>query len=221
MKTVLYTAITGGYDTLSEVPFQKSGIDLICFTDDPGLRYQTNSWTVRPVPEDLLRLENVRQQRLLKILPHRYLPGYDLSVWIDGNISVKGDLTGFLRSLDFSKGSFLTRRHPSRRCAYEEAKAVLRMGKDRSGRVGPQMEAYRNEGFPENFGLEETNVVARLQKDPRCQLLCNLWAKEVLEKSHRDQLSLDYCRWKSGTRIGLLEFGMRDNPWFSVRRHRG
>ena len=219
MKVVLYTCITGGYDTLAEVPFQKSGIDLVCFTDDPGLRYQTTSWTVRPVPEDLLRLQKVRQQRLIKILPHRYLPGFDLSVWIDGNLTVKGDLSGFLRGLDFSKGPFLTRRHPSRRCAYEAAKTVLKLGKDRSGRVPPQMDAYRREGFPENFGLEETNVIARLQGDPRCQLLCNTWAREVLERSHRDQLSLDYCRWKTGTGIGFLDFGMRGNPWVSLRQH--
>ena len=96
-----------------------------------------------------------------------------------------------------------------------------RVGKDVSGKVRPQMERYRKEGFPEGFGLEETNVILRVHNDPKCQILCNLWGKEVLENSHRDQLSLDYCRWKTGTEIGILDLDMRRNPWFSLKRHVG
>lgn len=219
MKTVLYTAITGGYDSLNEVPFQRSRIDLVCFTDNPNARYGTTSWNIFQIPSELRCLPNVKQQRLLKILPHKYLPGYDISVWIDGNIKVMGDLSGFLKSLDFSQGPFLTRRHPSRRCAYQEARVVLKLGKDRSSIITPQMEKYRKDGFPENFGLEETAVIARLDGNARCQLLCNTWAKEVLEHSHRDQLSLDWSRWKTGVDIGNLGFSLKSNPWFSLKRH--
>ena len=221
MKVVLYTCITGGYDRLNEVPFQKSGMDLVCFTDNLGLRYGTTSWTVRPVPDELSGLSTVKRQRLVKILPHRFLPEYDVSVWIDGNVAVKGDLGEFLKGLRLSEKSFWTRRHPSRNCAYREAETVERVGKDVSGKVRPQMERYRKEGFPEGFGLEETGIIVRAQKDPKCQILCNLWGKEVLENSHRDQLSLDYCRWKTGTEIGVLDLDMRRNPWFSLKRHVG
>ena len=219
MRKVLYTCITGGYDSLHEIPPFRRDFDTVCFSDDPSLRYQTSSWTVLPIPGSILGLPKVKQQRLVKILPHRFLPGYDVSVWIDGNILVKGDLSGLFSSLDFSKSPFLTRRHPSRDCAYEEYKAVKKMGKDFSGKGGPQMERYRREGFPKNFGLEETNVIARLQEDSRCRILCNLWGKEVLENSHRDQLSLDYCRWKTGTGIGFIDLNMRKNPYFALRRH--
>lgn len=219
MKIVLYTCITGGYDRLNEIHPQHPGVDLVCFTDDLGLRYGVSRWNVVPIPGELSGLRPVKQQRLVKILPHKFLSGYDVSVWVDGNVAVKGDIVKFLGGIRLSEKSFWTRRHPSRKCAYREAEAVLRVGKDVSGKVGPQMERYRKEGFPEGFGLEETGIIVRTQKDPKCQILCNLWGKEVLENSHRDQLSLDYCRWKTGTEIGVLDFDMRRNPWFSLKRH--
>ena len=46
----------------------------------------SNGWMLKPIPDDLIKVPFHKRQRLIKILPHRYLPDYDISLWVDGNI---------------------------------------------------------------------------------------------------------------------------------------
>lgn len=50
--------------------------------------------------------------------------------------------------------------------------------------------------------------------------LGNMWAKEIMDGSHRDQLSFDYCAWKTGIDVGPLKVGnlLKDRN-FRMRRH--
>ena len=50
--------------------------------------------------------------------------------------------------------------------------------------------------MPKNFGLYETNIFYRSLRDERVNKLMNMWANELINNSHRDQLSLTYCIWK-------------------------
>ena len=84
MKVAVYTCITGGYDSLKDPLVVNKDVDYICFTDNA--RLNSNVWKIRSIPEELKMLSNVKKQRIVKICPHRYLPEYDVSVWIDGNI---------------------------------------------------------------------------------------------------------------------------------------
>ena len=131
MKIVVYTCITNDYDQLLKYHFQQChDIDFICYTDNPNLIYNDNGWIIKPIPEDLLMFSKVKQQRLLKTLPHKYLKKYDLSIWVDGNIQIRCDILNFLKTVDVNKFSFYTRKHPTRNCIYDEANSVLKFKKD-------------------------------------------------------------------------------------------
>lgn len=88
MKKVVYTCISGQYDILTDPVFINKEFDYVCFTDQP---FYSEVWQIRPIPEELNSLSQVKKQRIVKICPHRYLPEYDLSIWVDGNIIIKGD----------------------------------------------------------------------------------------------------------------------------------
>ena len=220
-KIAVYTCITGNYDSLRKHRNSRNpDIDFICFTDNPSLLFNDNGWTIKPIPQDLLGLSKIKQQRLVKILPHRYLKGYDLSLWVDGNIEIRCDVDDFLKSLDFEKFHFYTRKHPSRDCIYEEARSILGFGKDSPQIVNPQIEEYRKEGYPEHFGLAETCIIARKHNEVDCQILDNKWASELTGKSHRDQLSFDYSRWKTETEVGYFTLRrLNKDDKFRWRRH--
>lgn len=204
MKLCVYTCITGGYDRPREFnEDQSDGVDFICFTDNLESLTGTK-WNAKPIPDELFRFSKVRQQRLIKALPHRYLPEYDSSLWIDGNIQVLCNVEKYLKDYPLDRFSFYTRKHPTRDCTYEEGLAVIAIKRDTTEHVFPQIHKYQQEGFPEHFGLHETCIVYRNQRSPECKLLCNMWATEIIKRSHRDQLSLEYCRWKSGVQIGEL-----------------
>lgn len=81
---VVYTCITGGYDILRPVSHPDPRLDYVCFTDNPAT--SAAGWTIRPMPEDLAGFSKVKQQRLVKIRPDKYLPEYDTSLWLDANL---------------------------------------------------------------------------------------------------------------------------------------
>ena len=198
-KIVVYTCITGGYDDLKKLSNVTPGVDYICFTDNKDLK--SDIWKIRPIPEELLTYSKVKQQRGVKILQHRYLPEYDISIWVDANMDVKGNLNDYLKNFDFNKYSVFIPEHPARKCIYKEKTACVSLKKitgDGIKLADKQMARYKAEKFPENDGLVQTNIVIRKHNTEYCKKLMELWWNELKDYSHRDQLSFNYALWKNG-----------------------
>lgn len=198
-KIVVYTCITGGYDNILEPSFVTPGVDYICFTDDKTLKSKT--WKFRPIPEELLPLSKVKQQRGVKILAHRYLSDYDISIWVDGAVIVKGDINEYIKTLDFNTYSVFIPEHPTRKCIYAEKEACVKIKKIKGDEVllaDKQMKRYKDEGFPTSYGLVQTNIMIRKHNDPYSKELMEKWWSELKDYSHRDQLSFNYALWKCG-----------------------
>lgn len=217
-KKVIYTVITGGYDGLIEQP-QVKGYDFVCFTDNTDLKSET--WQIKPLPEGLEGLTKAKQQRNVKILAHKYLPEYDFSIYIDGNVKIVGDINKFVKeNCSKTKGYIFIGKHPSRDCIYEEAKACIYSNKDDSHLMTDQVIAYHKEGMPLHYGLTQNCIILRYHNNDNCKRLMELWWNEVKEKSHRDQLSLYYCLWKdrqsgNNTDITVLDKSIFHGDTFS------
>lgn len=82
-------------------------------------------WKIRSIPDELKKLDSIRQARSIKICPHKWLADYDISIWVDGSILIKDDLNKFISMYDLSKSPFYVRRHLKRQCAYDEAKECI------------------------------------------------------------------------------------------------
>lgn len=216
---VAYTCVTGDYDSLKQPLVVSKDIDYICFTDD--ICIDGGIWKIKSIPNELKGLSKVKQQRVIKICPHRYLKEYAISIWIDGNIMIQNDLLKFISQYDLQKCPFYVRVHPCRKCIYEEAKACIKLGKDTIQHIEKQVETYKKEGYPKNIGMAETCIILRKHNDIKCQLLDNLWASELMKHSHRDQLSFNYACWKMHFMPGVLvnEFKVHNNSTFKLMRH--
>ena len=192
---VIYTCISGEYDTLMEPEYISEGYDYVCFTDQP---FKSKVWQIRPIPEELSYLSEVKRQRCIKIKPHRYLPEYDFSVWVDANISLKGDINTFINENCSNEGAVLyVGKHPQRDCVYQEGEACIKIKKDTKENVNRQLNAYKKEGFPEHYGLPQTGIMLRYHNDESCKMLMETWWEQVERYSHRDQLSFSYALWKN------------------------
>ena len=156
----------------------------------------------------------------MKICPHRYLKDYDVSIWVDGNIAIVGNLYQFIKQYDLDKVPFYTRVHPARNCIYDEANACIRMNKDSSESIKKQVERYKNEGYPKHIGLVETGIILRKHNEEICKCIDDMWATELLLNSHRDQLSFNYICWKKHFIPGVLknEFKL-NNQFFKLQKH--
>ena len=194
---VIYTCITGSYEKIVDPTYIQPDFDYICFTDNPN--QISKVWKFREIPEELQKYSKVKQQRLIKICPHKYLSEYDESLWLDGSIDILADMNKFISNYcNIQNKSVYIRRHPTRRCIYVEANTCIAMKKDTSININPQIKKYKEENFPVNFGLVETGYIYRKHHDPYCIKLMNLWANELINGSHRDQLSFNYALWKIG-----------------------
>lgn len=200
-KKVVYTCITSGYDSLLDPKYITEGFDYVCFTDDVELK--SDIWITKPLPRETDELPQSKKQRFVKINPHLFLKDYDISIWVDGNVSLNGDLNEFISSNLNDNTSIYVPKHPSRNCIYKEAKAVISMKKDKKENVDPQIERYKEEGFPEDYGLLQSNILLRKHNNDDCIKLMEDWSNEVINNSHRDQLSFNYALWKND-RINIV-----------------
>ncbi|MCP4903174.1 MAG: glycosyltransferase, partial [bacterium] len=216
-RYVVYTAIAGGYDQV-KLPLQISDeFDYVCFTDREIDDH--NVWQVRRF--EYLNRDPTRMARFVKMRPHVYFPEYEVSIWIDANLHLKGNPESFL--INLLEKPFAAFVHPHRDCVYEEALEIIsRGGLDDPTVVRDHMNRYRSQHFPDDSGLIETNVLVRRHNDPAVKRLMNLWWHQLVNGSKRDQLSLPYVLWRAGFEIeplGKKGVSVRNDPRFERYLH--
>jgi hypothetical protein len=193
LRVAVYTVVLGNYDSLCPPP--SSTADFICFTDDPAT--VVSGWQVREVSKVDLTSDDarVRAARRIKLLPHEYLPDYDVWIWIDGNLALVQEprelASRYLKCVDL-----VTFKYPGNRdCLYDEAQACIERKKDDDTLIREHVRRYHEEGFPAHQGLVETSVILR-RNTPTIRRFNETWWHELTLGSRRDQLSFNYVAWK-------------------------
>lgn len=222
-RIAVYTAVFGGYEGLiPQPPFD--GVDYICFADSP---VRSRSWEVRVVEPDLE--DSTRNARKYKLLPHKYLPDYDISVWIDANYLIVGDIRKLVDSklaeANMAVFDHAQTRSDPRNCVYDEYQSMLDMGKqtgnykDDPDAMTRQIERYRQDGYPPGNGLIFTAALLRRHNEPDVIRTMERWWGEISRGSRRDQLSLNYSAWRENLSYSIIEGDLRNNQWFYMLAH--
>jgi len=195
-KTVVYTAVTGGYDLV--LPTSFNNCDFVCFTDQ---QMSVRGWDVRKLP--FQGGDNVRTARAIKILPHRLFDEYETSIWVDGNVTIIRDPYYLLRQLDctFALHTF---KHSERDSLTEELHACIRLSKDDKSVMERQVQEYLAEGCPDRGNLIESGILIRHHGDSQLIDAMELWWQQIQIYSRRDQLSFPYVVWKTGLKYGVM-----------------
>lgn len=193
MKKAVYTMIFGDYDDVKEPILKSNNWDYILFTNNKKIK--SNNWDIRHIEDS--SLSNSRLARKVWTLHHEYLPDYDLSIMMGGQIQIISDADYVLSKLmpndDIIDVSMAT--HPARNCIYKEAEIVTNRRMDDLKIIKDQMERYRKEGFPKNNGLLACGVIIRKHR-PNVAKHSELVWEEICKGSLRDQLSFNYVLWK-------------------------
>jgi hypothetical protein len=195
-KIAVYTCIVGNYDPLIEPLIVEQRVDYYVFTDQEvpdGSKWKKIDITRM---EDYQMLSPSQLNRKIKMLPHQFLPGYDYSIYIDGNIEIQEMVTPLVKEM--GDCGFGVHYHRTRDCIYHELVRVLYLKKANKQLAKSQVAAYRKEGFPRHFGLYENTVLIRNHHDESSNRLMEAWWQEYMKYPTRDQLSLPYVIWKTG-----------------------
>jgi len=218
---VLYTSIVGAYDKLHEPDIILDDWDYICFSND-YIPSENSVWQIRPIPPQ--SKDHISTSRFVKINPHIVLKDYRYSLWIDGNVIIKGNYAYSRAEQLIKQGELISiPKHPLRDCTFEEAAICIKIGKEYKSIIKEQMQNLKENGFPENIGLFEGNIIFRNHLHKDIIELDEDWWNEFTRYSKRDQLSLRYVLWKNQINcIPFFEEGynVRNHPDFAYPPHR-
>ena len=215
MKKCVFTCITGTYDVLNDIK-KEEGFEYICFTNNRLLT--SNTWQIVYVEDTL---DNSILQRKVKILSYRYLPEYDLTIYIDAPITVKSSLNRFLmQECELERYDMICFKHQERDCVYDEITICSNLNKDDSFRLSAIKEFLLSQNYPKHNGLTENTVLVRKNTKAVNQLMDD-WFSMILNYSRRDQLSFNYCLWKKQIKIKVLDMYVYDNAYFKHNGHQG
>ncbi len=217
-KIVVYTGAFGeGYGFVPQKKIE--GVDFVCFTD--SVKKVPYPW--KPVELKDEKLSNHLRNRHPKLLPHLYFKEYDISIYIDSNYLIVGDLNKLIHSLgDFKMGIFDHNQCDDKRdCVYDEHKAILKLGeergtyKDAPEAMQKQIDLFTKEGYPRHNGLIFAAVLIRRHKDKQVIKVMEDWWEMVSTMSKRDQLSFNYVVWKNNFKPTIINGDLRKgNPYF-------
>jgi len=210
-SVVVCTAIFGGRSELWE-PKVVGNARYVCFSDR---KHDSKTWEVIVVPP---KGRPVMQAKKYKLQMHRFFPDADYLVWVDGNMELTRPLTPGELEVAMGDSDIAMHAHKKRNCLYKEAKACSGRRADIPRIIAEQVTVYQSSGVPENYGLHYGGFIIRRNK-PLVNEMFDMWWKEVQLGSIRDQISLPYCRWKTGVRVRSLSSALHNSYYFQYHYH--
>ncbi len=210
-RIAVYTCITGNYDKLQEPTYINDQCDYFVITDsNPCMDSKWKYINIDEVLPDII-LSDVKKNRFCKIHGCELFAEYEYSIYIDGNMQIKGDLSNYIDKIGRSGIGLFGLPGAGGDCIYLHGVQI-------AGTRAPvdiirrQLNMYMSEGMPRHYGAFECNFIVRDNNNELTQKLMRDWWKEVYEKSWRDQISFMYVIWKNGLTaedVGLLGTDVR------------
>ena len=225
MPAIIYTVITGSYDSIKQPRVIETGVEYILFTNNREIR-EAGVWKVVQIPSEewpsrTARENNILLSRKVKMLPHKYLPkGAEWSIYIDADMVIKRPLTELLNNLH-SETLFAACRHSYCKSVQEEIEDLLVKNMVQPEQVKEQWQKYVEWGFEDNLGISENGLLIRKHNNQHVQSLMELWWSEYQQGCLRDQVSLMPCMYKEDfvPYFQFIEKNIRANEYLDMLKH--
>ena len=200
MIKTIYSVIINDYDIIHPQRVT-DGWNYLVFTDEPQ---KTNPWIIKQVKG----VNPVLLSRDIKILYSRFIKA-DISIYIDGNFEIIGDMNEFLREVNYTSG-IMTCIHPDRDNIRDELNAIIKFKKATVKSVNDIRLKLDHTGMK---GLSETGVMIRDQSIP--DYYFQKWF-EMVQICPRDQASFD---WIFRGKVKRFPIEIR-NKYFKKHKHK-
>jgi len=187
----VYTVLIGNYEKLNEQEVRHdSSIDFVCFTDDKNLISKT--WKIVNI-DPIFPLDNIRSARAIKITPHRYLPQYKTSLYIDNSVTLKVIPEEIFNDFISDDYNLYCIKHSFRETVLDEFEEVLRINYDKPNTIMEQLNAYSIID-PDVFKQKPywSGFLVRNHNQVSIKNMMEDWLAQIMRYSRRDQLSLNY-----------------------------
>lgn len=195
-QIAVYTCIVGEYDEIKEPQFVSNDCDYYILSDKMPEKetvfkfLNINDYLPKGIED------NTRKNRYVKINAHKVFPQYKYSIYIDGNLTIKADMTKCIENLPSTRVAVAGESYWDN--VYVEGIRCIESKRDQKELICKQLEKYWLQGMPEHFGSFLCNVLIREHNNPKCICLMEDWWKQLVQYSKRDQISFPYVLWKNG-----------------------
>lgn len=211
-KILLYTANFGNYDIFHEIAQTFNDyLDYVYITDIPR---ESKTWKIKVIKDFQ---DSYLTAKMYKILPHKFFPEYDISIWIDASArNIHTNFTSLIKQM--IEYNFIITKHPSRCCIYDEAITCIKSKKDKQEIIENQILRYSQEEYPKKNGLYQCGFLIR--KHNEIAEFSEAWWEEILDNSKRDQISFPYVYKKFEHLVKLKTLNPEIcSEFFNWRRH--
>ena len=217
-KVIVYSCLIGNYDNVTSFNKQR-GYDYILFTDQ---KINNTNWTIFPIPDEVLKLNvsDIKKQRYMKIHPHKFFKNYDLSLYIDPNYEITGDLDDYLvNTLNPLDHIYIPHLQFGKGIKQALQKAIEKKLDDVS-LLNQVMERYNKSKILGKTGIVNAGLIIRKHHTEDCIRLMEKWWEEVRDYSHVDNFAFDYAGHITGVRFLYTSYQFA-LFYFKVHKHLG
>lgn len=194
--TVIYTCITGEYDDIREPEYISEQCDYYLLSEKQPQKETIFQWIdIKDVIPPYIS-DNIYKNRYCKMKANKIFPQYRYSVYVDGNITITGDIAESTKYLKRAKIAVMTMYEKD--TVYSQALRCMVQGADYPDRWQKQIRDYWLQGLPESTMAYLCNMLVREHNNPICIKLMDDWWKEFCKYTRRDQISFPYVLWKNG-----------------------
>lgn len=222
MKIVVYTCTFPDYDFIHAPLVITPGVDYVLF--GPSSPIDVKGWQWRTLPSEVEGFSQTMANRYCKIFPHRLFPDADVTIYVDGNITPRGDLRPLVDEFVGSGAEIGLFKHPRRNTLDEELAICKQSGKVKPadhGKADTQIATYFADGLPRDRVLTQNGVIIRRHDGPQLEAAMQMWWDHMQMYAPRDQLSGPYVMWKSDLSMKVWPWiYSRENPYFLSFAHR-
>ena len=215
LKVVICSCLIGNYDNISSFEKQE-GFDYFLLTDQ---KIENTNWTILPIPKyvEKFKISNVKKQRYIKIHPHIFFKKYDLSLYIDANYVIKGDLNDFLINiLNPIDNIYIT--HLQFGTSLElSIKSAITNKLDKLEVLNNTFKRYDYKILKKQ-GIVNSGLIIRKHNNIDCVKLMEEWWKEIEKYSHVDNFSFNYAAYNTGIRFLYISYQFTLN-YFVPKEH--
>lgn len=211
MKIAIITANVGGFDQVIP-PVEQS------------LKFDYFSYTEENLPFPLDSFDNRMKAKYLKLQTHRFLPGYNAYIWLDGRVEVTS--SDLVRTMIYAiaEADIMCLEHPERNNVYEELEFILAfmeagneylLDRYNPDAIKKELELYRSKDFPAAHPLYACGVFARWNNQ-KVNDFFDEWWRSILEFSCFDQAMFSYCAVKEKINIVSIPY---NNELLKINKH--
>lgn len=198
-KIAIISANIGGIDNEQSIVPQTIPFDYYYITENN-------------LPFPLPNLDNRLKSKYCKIMTHKFLPEYDIYIWLDGRVNITSPLFVEKFISNLNEQDITIMKHEVRDNIYSEMEFIISLMKKgnpylldryKNQQMEEELKFYIKEQVPENLPLFACGIFARLNND-KVNLIFNEWWNRILEFSYFDQTMFSYVAWKKDLDIHPL-----------------